>query len=154
MGERACTPSSGTQCSPTDWSLVAANSAGKAQLTQFNDPANTAITLLAATSQHLYVGFNNATRGVVLYRGALPQPPANAGPLDISNFSGRLGGPAVDAACTAGPDGACAGFGGDGLGIGATRIFDAKVLSLSGTENLYLAAGTGTSPVVVYRATR
>jgi hypothetical protein len=142
----ACTPSSGTQCRPGDWSLAAANSVGDSQLTQFNDPANAAITLLAATSQHLYVGFDNATRGVVIYRAATLA-------LDISQFHGRLDGPAVDPACT-GPGASCPGFGGDGLGLGATRIFDGKVFNLSGAENLYVAAGTGTTPVRVYRATR
>jgi hypothetical protein len=149
----ACTPSSGTQCNPRDWSLVAANTVGVAQLTQFNDPANTAITLLAATSQHLYVGFNNPTRGAVIYRAVLPSPPANPAALNISQFHGHLDGPAVDPTCT-GPGTACPGFGGDGLGIGATRIFDGKVFNLSGAENLYVAAGTGTTPVRVFRATR
>jgi hypothetical protein len=149
----SCNPSSGTECGPGDWSLVAANSVGGAQLTQFNDPDNAAITLLAATSQHLYVGFNNATRGAVIYRAALPSPPANPAALNISQFQGRLGGPAVDPSCS-GPGTACTGFGGDGLGIGATRIYDGKVFNLSGAENLYVAAGTGTTPVRVVRATR
>jgi hypothetical protein len=149
----ACTPLSGTQCSPGDWSLVAANSVGDLQLTQFNDTNNAAITLLAATSQHLYVGFNNATRGVVVYRAVTPALPANPAALNLSQFRGRLDGPAVDPACT-GPGTACPGFGGDGLGLGATRIFDGKVFNLSAAENLYLAVGTGTSPVRIYRATR
>ena len=54
----SCAPSSGTQCSPGDWTLVAPNTSGDAMLTQFNDPSNSAVTLLAATSQHLYVGFD------------------------------------------------------------------------------------------------
>jgi hypothetical protein len=143
----ACTPSSGTQCSPGDWSLVAGNNVGNPHLTQFNDPSNNAITLLAATSQHLYVGFNNLTRGVVVYRAA------STAATDISDFHGRLDGPAVGGSCT-GAGTACPGFGGDGLGLGATRIFDGKVFNLSAAENLYLAVGTGTSPVSIYRATR
>jgi hypothetical protein len=124
---------------------VAANTAGDTQLTQFNDPANAAITLLAATSQHLYVGFNNATRGAVLYRAATTPP------LNASQFHGRLDGPAVD--CT-GAGTSCPGFGGDGLGTAATRIFDATVANFSGVDNLYLTVGTGTSPVHVVRAGR
>jgi hypothetical protein len=151
----SCTPSSGTQCSRGDWSLVAANTVGDTLLTQFNDSDNAAITLLAATSQHLYVGFNNATRGVVVYRAASPPAPTNPAALDISQFRGRLDGPAVDPTCR-GPGTACPGFGGDGLGLGAvtTRIFDGKVFNLSGAENLYVAAGDGTGPVRIFRATR
>jgi hypothetical protein len=141
----SCNPATGTQCSPGEWSLVAANTVGDAQLTQFNDGSNAAITLLAATSQHLYVGFNNAPRGAVIYRAS------SLATLDASQFQGRLGGAAVD--CT-GAGTSCPGFGGDGLGIGATRIFDGKVFNLSGAENLYVAAGTGTTPVRVVRATR
>jgi len=51
-------------------------------------------------------------------------------------------------------DALAAYFGGDGLGVGATRIFDGKVYNLSGAENLYLATGDGTSPVRIHRATR
>jgi hypothetical protein len=43
------------------------------------------MTLLAATSQHLYVGFNNSVRGVVLYRTA------NTLAASITDFSGRSG---------------------------------------------------------------
>ena len=151
----SCSPS-GTQCNPSDWALAAPNSVGDTQLTQFNDPDNAAITLLAATSQHLYVGFNNAARGVVVYRAALPPAPANPSAFGIGQFEGRLGGPAVSASSCTGPSGACPGFGDDGLGLGlgATRIFDGKVYNLSGAENLYLATGDGTSPVRIYRATR
>ena len=48
-----------TQCDPGDWSLIAANSSGDTQLSQFNNPNNTHISLLAATQTHLYVGFDN-----------------------------------------------------------------------------------------------
>lgn len=109
-------------------------------LTQFNDPSNSAVTLLAATSQHLYVGFDNGS-GVVLYRTSKP------GALSISDFTGRF-----DASCPA--IGTCQGFGGNGLGSGATRIFDGKALTISGTEGVYAAAGDGTSPVQIFGVVR
>ncbi|MFL5365539.1 MAG: hypothetical protein ACJ781_08700 [Myxococcales bacterium] len=136
----SCAPSSATQCTPGDWSLVAPNGSGDAMLTQFNDPSNSAVTLLAATSQHLYVGFDNGS-GVVLYRTS------NPGALSISDFTGRF-----DASCPA--IGTCQGFGGNGLGSGATRIFDGKALTISGTEGVYAAAGDGTSPVQIFGVVR
>ena len=126
------------QCDSGDWSLVAPNTSGDIQATQFNDANNASMTLLAATSQHLYVGFNNSVRGVVLYRTA------NAAAASITDFSGRSG-------CTA-SDSSCAGVGGDGLGAGLTRIYDGRALALGSTDYLYLAAGTGSSPVRIYRA--
>jgi hypothetical protein len=146
----SCSLPSGTQCSPSNWSLAVPNTAGDLQLTQFNDPNNSAITLLAATSQHLYVGFNNATRGVVIYRATTP---VAASAVSSADFHGRLDGPAMGASCAL-ASGACEGFGHDGLGIGAKRIFDGKVFNLAGADYLYLAAGDGTSPVRIYRAAR
>jgi hypothetical protein len=139
----SCAPArsgSTAQCDPGDWSLVAANTSGDTQLTQFNDSNNAAVTLLAATSQHLYVGFNNSVRGVVLYRTA------NAAASSVSDFTGRFG-------CTANGS-SCPGIGGDGLSAGVTRLFDGRALTFAGTDYLYLAAGTGASPVRIYRAIR
>ncbi|HYR20514.1 MAG TPA: hypothetical protein VEQ15_13540 [Myxococcales bacterium] len=137
----SCDPARGgtaAQCDPGDWSLVAPNTSGDTRLTQFNDASNAAVTLLAATPQHLFVGFNNATRGIVVYRTG------TAAAASATDFSGRQG-------CAATGNG-CPGLGGDGLGKGLTRIFDGKALSFAGADFLYLAAGTGTSPVRVYRA--
>lgn len=135
----SCAPTqSGGQCGPADWSLVAANTVGDNKESQFNDINNAAMTLLAATPQHLYVGFNNLVRGLVVYRTANAILPA------MSDFTGRLG-------CAASASG-CAGFGGDGLGAGLTRIYDGKALSFGGRDYLYAAAGTGVAPVRVFRA--
>jgi len=137
----SCDPARGgdaAQCDPGDWSLVAPNASGDARLTQFNDASNAAVTLLAATPQHLFVGFNNATRGIVVYRTG------NAAAATTADFSGRQG-------CAATGNG-CPGLGGDGLGRGLTRIYDGKALKFAGADFLYLAAGTGTSPVRIYRA--
>ena len=127
------------QCDPGDWSLVAPNTSGDTRLTQFNDATNAAVTLLAATPQHLFVGFNNSSRGIVVYRTS------NAAAATTADFTGRQ-------ACAASGGSGCHGLGGDGLGRGLTRIFDGKALNFAGADFLYLAAGTGTSPVRIYRA--
>ena len=139
----SCDPTQGgssSQCDPGDWSLLAPNTVGDARLSQFNDAGNAAVTLLAATPQHLYVGFNNATRGVVVYRTA------NAAAATAADFSGRLGCAATGSSCP--------GIGGDGLGAALTRIYDGRALSFAGNDYLYLAAGTATSPVQIYRVLR
>ncbi|MFY0568133.1 hypothetical protein ACN28E_30465 [Archangium lansingense] len=126
-------------CDPGDWSLVAPNSTGDKQFTQFNDPDNVSLSLLVATANGLYVGFDNASRGVVLLRASTPAP------LNRSDFTGLAG-------CSAAqfPAG-CAGLGGNGLGAGATRIFDGKALGASGSESVYLTAGNGTGPAGLFR---
>jgi len=127
------------QCDPGDWFLVAPNTSGDTRLTQFNDATNASVTLLAATPQHLFVGFNNSSRGIVVYRTS------NAAAATAADFTGRQG-------CAASGGSGCHGLGGDGLGRGLTRIFDGKALNFAGADFLYLAAGTGTSPVRIYRA--
>ena len=79
-GGSAGTTGSTTECDPGDWSLVAANSTGNTLLTQFDEPGNTALSLLMATSRSLFVGFNNGTKGAVVLRssGATPVPTASA----------------------------------------------------------------------------
>jgi hypothetical protein len=137
----SCDPTRGgdaAQCDPGDWALLAPNTSGDVRLTQFNDASNAAVTLLAATPQHLFVGFNNASRGIVVYRTAIATAAAAA------DFSGRQG-------CAATGSG-CPGLGGDGLGKGLTHIYDGKALNFAGADFLYLAAGTGASPVRIYRA--
>jgi hypothetical protein len=131
-----CTPGATQACDPANWSLLAANTSGDAMLTQFNDAANTAVTLLAATSTHLYVGFDNAG-GVQLYRSVTATPGTSA------DFTGQGG-------CSAG-SASCQGLGGNGVGAAATRIFDARALTYNGRDYLYLTAGTGTAGVSVFR---
>jgi len=126
-------------CDPGDWSLVAPNSTGDTLLTQFNDPDNTSLSLLVATATALYVGFDNASRGVVLLRASMANPVTRAG------FMGKGG-------CSAAQSPAgCEGLGGSGLGVGATRIFDGEVLGASGIESVYLTAGDGTGPAGLFR---
>src|SRR5262249_1225957 len=119
----ACAPGADGVCDPGDWSLVAPNGSGDAELTQFDDPASGAITLLAATSTHLYVGFDNAG-GVGVFRSLVTTPASR------SDFE-RVG-PA-------------------GLGLSAPRISDGKALSFSGSQFVYATVGDGTSPVQLVR---
>jgi hypothetical protein len=126
-------------CDPGDWSLVAPNSTGDGLLTQFDNPANTALSLLVATSRALFVGFDNSTQGAVVMRASGSAPSAR------SDFTGTKG-------CSAAQHPAsCAGLGGNGLGVSATRIFDGAALDLGGTEAAWLTAGDGTTAVRLFR---
>jgi hypothetical protein len=136
-----CSPGNDLVCDPGDWKLLAANDVGDTQLSQFNDPQNTRITLLAATGSRLYVGYNN-TAGLVLYRSK-----GNA-PATRADFEGAAG-------CTASSaPSACDGLGGRGLGVSATRIFDGRVLSFGSRDYVYLTAGNGTSGFRLFRLAR
>jgi hypothetical protein len=123
-------------CDSGDWSLVAPNTTGDTLFTQFNDADNVSLSLLVATANALYVGFDNASRGVVVMRASTPAP------LGRDDFTGKEG-------CSAAqfPSG-CEGLGGNGLGAGATRLFDGKAL---GTGSVYLTAGNGTGPAGLHR---
>jgi len=133
-----CAPGTDGQCAPSDWQLVAPNVRLDRALTQFDDGGNKSISLLAATSSHLYVGFDNAA-GVQVYRAA------TATPIDQSDFAGASG-------CNAAQHtSGCAGIGGAGLGAGATRIFDGKALTFPSGEQLFVAAGDGAVAARLFR---
>jgi len=117
-----CAPTGGV-CSPGDWSLVAPNLGGDVQLSQMNDSTLGTISLLAASSQHLYVGYDSPG-GLALFRSVVSVPAA------VSDFSST---------------------GVPGLGASLTRIVDGRALTLAGKEFLYLAARPDTGPVRVYR---
>ncbi len=140
----SCNPTSSgdpAQCDGGDWSLVAPNSAGDAALTQFNSANHTSVTMLAATSTHLYVGFDNLVSGVSVFRTSNPAAATRA------DFEG-LGG------CSAAQHPAsCQGFGGAGLGNPSQnkRIFDGKGLQVGGVDDVFLTVGSGTGPLSVYR---
>jgi hypothetical protein len=140
----ACTPAKtapAEHCDPGDWSLVAPNTTlSDTQLTQFNNPGNQAISLLVATAQHLYVGFDNPQGLVLLRTGA-------AAPATVADFVGAGG-------CSASQHpGGCAGLGGNGLGVGVTRVFQGLAVDLGSTESVYLTGGSGSGPVRVFRVT-
>jgi len=123
----ACDPATAApqaHCDPDDWTLVAANASGDTQLTQFDNPNNAAVSMLVATSTHLYVGFDNPTDGAAVLRTSASAPAA--GDFEV--------------------------VGQAGLGDAAnTRIFDAKALNLGGSESVYAVVGSGASGVKVYR---
>jgi hypothetical protein len=125
-------------CDPGDWSLVAQNLSGDAQLSQLGDAGNTRATLLVATGAWLYLGFDNGA-GVQLYRTAA------ATPVNASDFQGQGG-------CAAGTAG-CQGLGGNGLGDAArsTRFQDGKALSPPGAAGLYFTTGNGSDPARLHR---
>jgi len=132
-----CDPSVGpAQCAPGDWALAAANAAGDSLLSQLGDETNGAATVLVATQHWLYLGYDNGSSGVQLYRAALA-------PAAVSDFVGTNG-------CVAGSAG-CQGIGGSGFGDRVTRVFDARAVTVGGNSELWIAVGDGTGPVRVYR---
>ena len=140
-GCNPATTASATECDPGDWYLVAPNTTGDLQLTQFNDPANTKITLLRASTTHLYVGFNNLVRGAVVLRSLALTPSTRA------DFTG-----ASDCAATQYPA-TCRGFGGNGFGSGllVNRIIDSVIFSAPTTDYLFVVAGNGVAAARVLR---
>jgi hypothetical protein len=118
----ACNPN-GVVCNTFDWSIVP-NQSLDPTLTQMDNSALSTISLLVATSQHLYVGYDSAS-GAQLYR-------SNTGtPVNTDDFT------SVAAA---------------GLNAGLTQILDGQALSTSSKEFLYLVARAGSGPAQVYRA--
>jgi hypothetical protein len=133
-----CDPSAGPgACAPGDWALALGNAAGDPALTQAGSETNGAITVLAATRGWLYVGFDNATTGVQVFRSAVV-------PRSLSDLKGRGG-------CAAGSAG-CEGLGGNGLGRARnTRVLDARVIDSGAGPELWLIVGDGAGAASVYR---
>ena len=134
----SCNPGVDGFCAPSEWSLIAANSAGDLLLSQFNDGSNATIGLLAATSTTLFVGFNNVM-GIQLFKTTVAQPTSR------SDFTGAAG-------CVAGSVG-CQGIGTNGLGAPMLnrQIFDARTLTFGTASWLYLVTGNGAAGVRVSR---
>jgi hypothetical protein len=138
-----CTPAlngDANHCDGGDWALIAANSIPDTQLSQFDNTAHTSITMLVATSSHLYVGYNSAS-GVSIFRSTTATPGTRA------DFEGEAGCSAANHPAS------CAGLGGAGLGDPANqRIFDARGLALDGTPTaVYVTVGNSDDPVRVFR---
>jgi hypothetical protein len=133
-----CEPSAGPgRCGPDDWALALGNSAGDPLLTQAGAETNGAIAVLAATRAWLYVGFDNTTTGVQVFRSA-------GAPRSLADLKGRGG-------CAAGSAG-CEGLGGNGLGRARnTRILDARVIDAGAGPELWLVAGDGVGAASVHR---
>jgi hypothetical protein len=128
-------------CDSGDWSLAAANGSGDLELSQFDNPNNSRITLVVASGGHLYVGYDNDVDGVVVYRAGGSGTVASS----RADFNGQ-------ADCNAAFPG-CAGLGGNGFGIAAENrhFWDAISLGFGGEEYLYVTVGDGINPVRVYR---
>jgi hypothetical protein len=133
-----CNPGSDGLCSSSEWTQLAPNSVNDPKISQFNDGNNKSVTMLVATSAHLYVGFNNAN-GVRIFRSTTTTPATR------SEFEGAGGCNAANAPTS------CDGLGTSGLGAAATRIFDARAITYGGIDYVYVTAGNGTSGFRVFR---
>jgi uncharacterized repeat protein (TIGR01451 family) len=133
-----CEPTAGPgKCAPGDWTLALASPAGDPARTEAGAETNGALTVLAATRTWLYVGFDNMTTGVQLFRSA-------SVPRSVTDLKGRGG-------CAASSAG-CEGLGGNGFGRARnTRVLDARVLDAGAGPELWLVVGDGTGPASVYR---
>jgi len=129
-------PATAADCDSDDWTLIAANATGDTALSQLDNPNNSHISVLVANGDYLYVGYDNAVDGVLVFR-------SNATVISASSdFEG-------DAGCTP----PCTGIGGDGFGTSATNVsfFDAKSLNFGGMDFLYVMVGDRVDPASVYR---
>ena len=117
----SCDPG-GVLCGFLEWSLVP-NQVLDATLTQMDDASLSTMTLLVASSQHLYVGYDSPS-GARLFRSTTSAPATTADFVSVA--------PA-------------------GLGWGLTQILDGQALTAGGSEYVYLVARAGTGAAQVYR---
>jgi hypothetical protein len=116
-------------CTGTDWTRVATN---------LGRGTNTHVSALFASGAYLYLGFDNPTTGVQLFRTAA------ADPLDAAAFTGHLGCQATDPSC--------APLGGAGMGDPSNvHVFDARALPAGSATDVWVTAGSGTGPARAYR---
>jgi hypothetical protein len=115
-----CTPTS-SACGPSDWSLLAEDNA-LTPLTRFDVTTRSAISMLVANGKYLYVGFDDASAGVAIYRTSVADPSAKT---DFASFGGPFG---------------------------AVQITDAIALPYEGNNWLYVAVRNGTAgPLRIFR---
>jgi uncharacterized protein (TIGR03382 family) len=106
-------------------------------LAQLGHETKEAATVLVATPDWLFVGFDDAATGLQVYRAAVA-------PREPGDLLGRGG-------CAAGSVG-CEGLGGNGFGDReVSRVFDARALTVGGATSLWITGGDGVGPVRVYR---
>ncbi len=135
----SCEPGQDSHCDPEDWSLIASSPVHD-NLSQFDNPNNTRVTLIVATPTHLWVGFDNSVDGLVVFRSATTNPTVRA------DFSGNLG------CSAAGHPTTCEGLSKNGFGAADnSRILDSAAIDVGGQEFLYLVTGDGASEVRVFR---
>jgi hypothetical protein len=122
-------------CDSTDWSLIATNSVGDTQLSAFNDPGSTSLSMVVATAGWLYVGYDNPG-GIVVFRSSAANPTSRA------DFEGNLGCNAANHPAS------CEGLGGSAFfGTAVSSTWDALGIGPA----LYFSAGSSSTPVRVYR---
>ncbi|HET8538329.1 MAG TPA: IPT/TIG domain-containing protein [Anaeromyxobacter sp.] len=111
-------------------------------VTNMGDAGNTHLTALFATSRYLYVGYDNAARGVQLWRTA------SADPAGVADFTGRQG----CVAGTSGGGGPCEPVGRAGFGSAANaRFLDARGLAFGGSDHVWTTVGDGVTTARVFR---
>ena len=118
-----CAPAASQPCTASDWTQVAPNSTGNPPLSQFDNSSLGTVSLLVATSQHLYVGYDSAG-GIALLRSTVSSPATRS---DFQPWA------------TA------------GLGANLTQIVDGQALTFGPNEFVYLSARAASGPVRVYR---
>jgi hypothetical protein len=139
----SCAPElsgSATDCDPGDWRLIAPNSVSDTLLSQFNAPEFTALSLVEATPNFLYVGFDSP-QGFHLFRTDNPDAAARA------DFRGA-------GSCNAGQHPAsCDALAGPGLGDSSNRALfsETPFRSFSGNWGLVLSIGGPGRPPRIYR---
>ncbi|MBK8396633.1 MAG: hypothetical protein IPL26_15540 [Leptospiraceae bacterium] len=113
-----------TECDSGDWTLVAQN--GTTGKTNFGDANNTKVTMLSTNGDYLYVGFDNATTGIEVWRTNVADPSTEG------NFSQ---------------------IGGDGFGSGTalTEIYSNIALQNGSIHYIYASIGKNSIPVRVHR---
>ncbi|MBN2160460.1 MAG: hypothetical protein JW807_13785 [Spirochaetes bacterium] len=130
-----CDPTNGgsdttnpTTCEAGEWTIIAEN--GTTGGTNMGDTNNTHITMLITNGNYLYVGFDNTSTGLEIWR-------TNAdSPTSAAEF---------------------AQIGGNGLGTPARYLRNFSAVSIAGTGEdtgyyfLYLSAGDNTQPLAVFR---
>jgi hypothetical protein len=127
-----CVPSTvGGDCNAANWSLVMqrSSSASPAPATDVRERNNVYTTLLVANGDYLYVGFDNSSTGVEVWRTNNSDA---SGPASYSDFSQ---------------------IGSDGLGYPSLykSLWSAISVNQGGNYYIYLSAGNGVQPVAIFR---
>jgi hypothetical protein len=127
-----CVPATvGGDCNPANWSLVMQRSASgsPAPATDVRERNNAYSTLLVANGDYLYVGFDNSSTGVEIWR---TNNSGASGPSGYGDF---------------------AQIGSDGLGDGTLykSLWSTISVNQGADYYIYVSAGNGVQPVAIFR---
>jgi hypothetical protein len=129
-----CVPATvGGDCNAANWSLITQRDLSTGTNTDMRNKNNQYATLLVANGDYLYVGFDNGTNGVQLWRTNVgveaTGTPTPAGPSDFTQI------------------------GGNGLGYPADYTAMYSGISIQGSDGyyIYVSAGNSSGPVAVFR---